>query len=177
MKNYSISEIYDELISKLTRELNDAYQQNKIVEFIKKYNLFENEEVEAGYYCTNKSKILIVGELSFSADVLYSIVKSYGVNKDRIKYLNYKEAKNFNFQMLKGYSNYSDIIIGPNSHKVRGINGYNSLIEMIKNEQKYFPKLTEVKDSTGKLKITKTGLKKALEKTNIYQLFKKSMIL
>ena len=41
------------------------------------------------------------------------------------------------------------------------------LIEMIKNEQDYFPKLTEAKDSSGKLKITKTSLKKALDNTII----------
>lgn len=36
---------------------------------------------------------------------------------------------------------------------------------MIKNEQDQFPKLTEAKDSTGKLKITKTSLKMALDNT------------
>lgn len=165
MNKYSIEEIYDAILEKISKELNIAHQENKLDEFIKKYDLFQEERYV--YFDKYNSNILIVGELSFSKDVLYAIAKEKGISRHQITHLDYEEAKHFDFNSIKGYSKYSDIIVGPNAHKTIGINGYSSLIEMIKNEQDYFPKLTEAKDSSGKLKITKTSLKKALDNTII----------
>ncbi|MDE6141449.1 MAG: hypothetical protein K2G03_02490 [Bacilli bacterium] len=163
MANYSVEEIYEAVLEKISKELNLASQENKLEDFINKYELFQDEKYV--YFDDYNSNILIVGELSFSMDVLYAIAKEKGISKDQITHLDYAEAKHFDFQSIKGYSRYSDIIVGPNAHKAVGINGYSSLIEMIKNEQDQFPKLTEAKDSTGKLKITKTSLKMALDNT------------
>lgn len=163
MTNYTVEEIYEAVLEKLSKELNYANQENKLAEFIDKYELFQEEKYV--YFDKYNANILIVGELNFNKDVLYAIAKEKGISKDQITHLDYANAKHFDFQSIKGYSRYSDIIVGPNSHKVVGINGYSSLIEMIKNEQDQFPKLTEAKDSTGKLKITKTSLKTAFDNT------------
>lgn len=163
MINHTVEEIYNAVLEKISKELNVANQENKLDVFIKKYDLFKEEK--SVYFDKYNLNILIVGELSFDKDVLYAIVREKGIKKEQITHLNYAQAKHFDFQSIKGYSKYSDIIVGPNAHKTIGINGYSSLIEMIKNEQDQFPKLTEAKDFTGKLKITKTSLKNALDNT------------
>lgn len=163
MNNHSIEEIYEVVLEKISNELNIAYQENKLDDFINKYELFEDKK--SVYFDKYNASILIIGELCFNKDVLYAIAKEKGIKKEQINHLSYDEAKHFDFQSIKGYSRYSDIIVGPAAHKVVGINGYSSLIEMIKNEQEFFPKLTEARASNGKLKITKTSLKNALDNT------------
>lgn len=164
---YSSAEIYDALLKKISDEVRDACNDdNKLEELIKKYNLFEDEETY--YYDELNAKILIVGEMSFSTDIFYTIAKKeFNITRDRIVMLNYQEAKHFDFQSLKGYSEYTDIVVGPNAHKAEGIDGYNSVISMIKAEQDNFPLLTEATDSTGKLKFTKTSLRNALRQTKL----------
>lgn len=160
MNNYTVEEIYEVVLEKLSKELNYANQQNKLAEFINKYELFQEEKYL--YFDKYNANILIVGELSFNK---YAIAKEKRISKDQITHLDYADTKHFDFLAIKGYSRYSDIIVGPNSHKVVGIDGYSSLIEMIKNEQDQFSKFTEAKDSTCKLKITKTSLKNAFDNT------------
>lgn len=166
---YSSAEVYEALLTKISNEVREACNDDKLDELVKKYNLFEDEETY--YYDEFNAKILIVGEMSFSKDILYAIAKKeFNITRDRIVMLDYQEAKHFDFQSLKGYSEYTDIIVGPNAHKAVGIDGYNSVISMIKAEQGSFPLLTEATDSAGKLKFTKTSLRNALGQTKLASL-------
>lgn len=167
---YSTEDIYNAFLEKISNEIREAcLDDSKLEQLIKKYNLFEDEET--AYYDEDNLKVLIVGELSFPKDVLYTIAKKeFNISNEKIDMLNYQEAKHYDFQRLKGYSKYTDIIVGPNAHKSGGIDGYNSLISMIKSEQEKFPLLTEAVDSTGKLKFTKTSIRTAFAKTKIARL-------
>lgn len=164
---YTSTDVYNALLKKISDEVREASTDDeKLNELIKKYDLFKDEETY--YYDEINAKILIVGEMSFSIDIFYRIAQNeFNIPRDRIKLLNYQEAKHFDFQKLKGYSEYTDIVVGPNAHKAEGIDGYNSVISMIKAEQADFPQLTEATDSTGKLKFTKTSLRNALGKTKL----------
>lgn len=104
MANYSVEEIYEAVLEKISKELNLASQENKLEDFINKYELFQDEKYV--YFDDYNSNILIVGELSFSMDVLYAIAKEKGISKDQITHLDYAEAKHFDFQSIKGYSRY-----------------------------------------------------------------------
>lgn len=167
---YTSTDVYNALLKKISDEVREAStDDDKLNELIKKYDLFKDDETY--YYDEMNAKILIVGEMSFSIDIFYRIVlNEFNIPRDRIKLLNYQEAKHFDFQKLKGYSEYTDIVIGPNAHKAEGIDGYNSVISMIKAEQDDFPLLTEATDSTGKLKFTKTSLRNALSKSRLTSL-------
>jgi len=166
---YSSSDIYEALLKKISDEVRNACNDDKLEEIIKKYDLFKDEAKY--YYDELNAKILVIGEMSFSTDIFYIIAKKeFNITRDRIVMLNYQEAKHFDFQSLKGYSEYTDIVVGPNAHKAKGINGYNSIISMIKAEQDSFPLLTEAIDSTGKLKFTKTSLRNALSQTKLASL-------
>lgn len=165
--NYSINQIYNAILEKISKEVREASDNNiKLFELIEKYNLFEDEKTD--YHNNLNAKILFVGDMGISLDILYTIAKKeFDITRDRIKTLDYQEAKHFDFQSLKWYSEYTDIVVGPNAHKAIGIDGYNSLISMIKAEQENFPLLTEAIDSTGKLKFTKTSIRKALSQTKL----------
>ena len=67
-------------------------------------------------------------------------------------------------------SNAKILIIGPNAHKAEGIEGYSSVVAMIKSEQNDFPLLTLAAEPSGKLKFTKTSLRKALNETRLAKL-------
>ena len=41
---YSVNEIYEELLSKISKELNEESQNGSLDKFIKKYDLFEEED-------------------------------------------------------------------------------------------------------------------------------------
>ena len=137
--NYSINQIYNAILEKISKEVREASDNNiKLFELIEKYNLFEDEKTD--YQNNLNAKILFVGDMGISLDILYTIAKKeFDITRDRIKTLDYQEAKHFDFQSLKGYSEYTDIVVGPNAHKAIGIDGYNSLISMIKAEQEEFP--------------------------------------
>lgn len=165
--NYSPLDVYNAILEKISKEVREAGSDDeKLLELIKKYNLFEPEETY--YYDELNPKILVVGEMSFSMDIFYRIASNeFNIDRNQIDVIDYHKAKHFDFQSLKGYSKYTDIVVGPNAHKAEGIDGYSSLISMIKAEQDNYPKLTEATDSSGKLKFTKTSLRSALSKTRL----------
>ena len=48
---YSVSEIYDELLRKISKEVQDAQDdEEKLLNLIDKYDLFKDEEIDNYYY-------------------------------------------------------------------------------------------------------------------------------
>ena len=99
--NYSINQIYNAILEKISKEVREASDNNiKLFELIEKYNLFEDEKTD--YHNNLNAKILFVGDMGISLDILYTIAKKeFDITRDRIKTLDYQEAKHFDFQSLK----------------------------------------------------------------------------
>ena len=170
---HSATEIYNALLEKISNEVREASGDDEaLLKIIEKYNLFEEESNDDTYYYdSSNAKILIIGDLSISPDIMYTIArKEFNIPRDRIVHKDYQQAKHFDYQSLKGYSDYTDIIIGPNAHKAEGIEGYSSVVAMIKAEQNDFPLLTLAAEPSGKLKFTKTSLRNALKETKLAKL-------
>ena len=103
-----------------------------------------------------------------SIDDMRRIAKKNGLNPQLLEFhLDYDRLTNFDFNQFRNNPNYSDIIFGPNPHKVRGIEGYSSAISMMQQEADQFPKLI-IAETSNELKITKTSFTKAIKNTQIY---------
>lgn len=170
---YSKEDIYNALMDKVSAEYNSAVNDDeKLLDLISKYNLFPEEEESSYYYDELNPKILIVGGLRVNKNEIFAIARrEFNIPENNIDFVDYEDATNFNFNSLRGFSSYTDIIVGPMPHKVSGINGHSSLIAMLETEQDQFPKLTKAVESGEILKITKTSLRNALRNTRINLIF------
>ena len=63
--------------------------------------------------------------------------------------------------------NYSDVLVGPMPHKVKGIEGYSSFLAMVEHCPEEFPKVIRL-ENANELKITKESFKTGLLETRLY---------
>ena len=118
-------------------------------------------------------KILIIGEEQhLKKNDILGIAKSFNISKDQIDFLlDYNRIGNYNFGVLEYSGVYSDVIFGANPHSTIDKACFSSITEKIKQNQTKYPKLhlLRVNSSAGELKLTKTGLKQALQDTRLYK--------
>ena len=157
------------LIEKISQKIREEiYVSNRIgtlEETLKKYGLEENEN-NGFYYDSYNSKIIVIGSIEVKHQEVKACLKSLGINPNRVEfYSDYEKLSNIDFNFLKNNMNYSDILVCAMPHKMRGTEGYASLISKIEDNQGEYPKLTRI----GDLKYSNTAFKEALKKTNYYR--------
>lgn len=164
--NMDLAEILEKAYSKISREITDAYYNNDINRVLEKYDL--KDDISYSYYDFNNAKILIIGNSMLSKDKMILLAKKYGIREDRLEFeLDYNRLHNYNFENLRNNMSYSDILVGPMPHKVKGIKKFNSFLAMVKANPEEFPKIIELKDA-NELKITKQTFLDGLLKTRLY---------
>ena len=105
-------------------------------------------------------KIVIVGETKVKRNEIEAIVRSLGINKDRLELcLDYADTKKYNFKKLQYSSNHSLILVGPMPHSATGKDEFSSIIVAMEEADGYPP--VKRMGSNG-LKISKSGLRVAL---------------
>ena len=165
-KNYTLTELLEQIYIKLTREVTNAYYNNEINDIMLKYDLLKSEINIEKY--DRDAKILVLGALSCNKNDLLKKAKCLGIRKDQIEFgPDYMQLHNFNYEKLRNNSAYSDILVGPVPHKGKGIDGYSSFIAMVESNPEEFPNIIKL-DSSNELKITKNTFEKALVKTKLY---------
>lgn len=165
-KNYTLTELLEQIYIKLTREVTNAYYNNEINDIMLKYDLLKSEINIEKY--DRDAKILVLGALSCNKNALLKKAKCLGIRKDQIEFgPDYMQLHNFNYEKLRNNSAYSDILVGPVPHKGKGIDGYSSFIAMVESNPEEFPNIIKL-DSSNELKITKNTFEKALVKTKLY---------
>ena len=165
MENKDLSEILKMIFQKLTKEVTEAYYNGNLDGLLQKYG-FE-EDTESFAYVDN-SKILVIGDSAVGEAILNGVAKTKGIISNMIEYvLDYEKLTNYNFENLHFNMAYSDILVGPMPHSVRGVEGYSSFLAKVRANPSEYPKVIELRDSTG-LKITKTSFKEGLEKTRLF---------
>lgn len=164
MDNLDLTEILEKIYQKIVKEVTVAYYNGEIQSVLEKYDLAEKEEYV--YFDKNHSKILVLGASRVNVNDLLDAAKKYGISKDKIEFeLDYERLKHYNFKCLECSTKYSDVLIGPHSHKVKDLEDYSSFLAKIeKNREKYFFRATKI-ETTNDLKITRTAFEKALQKT------------
>lgn len=156
----------EKVYQKVIKEVTEAYSNNQIDVILKKYDLLD--EIEYSYHDLNKSKILVIGNSVVDKNELVLTAKKYGINENRLEFLlDFSKLSTYDFSILKDNMNYSDILIGPIPHKVKRIDGYSSLIAMIEDNPKDYPKLIKL-ESSNELKITKQTFKEGIINSRLY---------
>ena len=165
-KNIDLAEILEKVYGKIAKEITDAYYNGEIDYILEKYDL--KDKISYSYYDFNNSKILIVGNSMISKDVMISIAKKYGIKENRLEFeLDYDRLHNYNFGNLRNNMSYSDVLVGPLPHKVKGIEKYNSFLAMAEANPEEFPKIIRLEGS-NELKITRQSFLDGLLKTRLY---------
>ena len=102
-----------------------------------------------------------IAEAEVEKEKLAAVAKNMGIAKDRFEFfLEYKDAKTFDFRKTQWSSKYSYILVGPMPHSGVAKGEYSSIISAIESEAGYPP---VVKMGTDGLKITKTSFRKTLK--------------
>lgn len=165
-KKIDLAEILEKVYGKISKEITDAYYNDEIDYILEKYDL--KDEISYSYYDFNNAKILVIGNSMISKDVMASIAKKYGIKENRLEFeLDYDRLHNYNFGNLRNNMSYSDVLVGPLPHKVKGIENYSSFLAMAEANPEEFPKIIRLEGS-NELKITKQSFLDGLLKTRLY---------
>ena len=163
MNNMDLVQVLEKIRQKLTKEVTDAYYNGNLNELLKKYGL--EDEVEHFYYDTNHSKIIVIGDSRIDKNEMEIVAKKNGIDPCRIEFvLEYDKFSNYNFEKFKHNMSYSDILLGPIPHKVKGLDKSSSFLAMVRKNPDVFPKVIDIRNS-NELKITKTAFLNGLLKT------------
>lgn len=168
MNDMDLEQILDKIYQKLIKEVNEAYHNGKLDELLKKYGFVDENEDEHAYYDSNHSKIIVIGDSRISKSEMEGIAKHNGIDPRKIEFvLEYDKLTNYNFCKFKYNMSYSDILIGPIPHKVKGLDASSSFMAMVKKQPECFPKVINLRGSDN-LKITKNSFLNGLLKTRLY---------
>jgi hypothetical protein len=162
---YELEELFSEIYNNLIEEIHLANRLGHLDEVLKKYGI-KSKKTEKKYFELNRAKILLVGDLQVSIDIIYKILKDYGLTTERIEHVSYDQAKTFPWNKIENSMIYTDIFLGPIPHKLTSIQKYSSLIAMIEANSESYPKLHRL-EANQMLKITKTSFMEALKKSEL----------
>lgn len=156
--------LIESIKEQIEKEIIRANRVGTLKKVLEKYN-FEVEEYF--HYEPRIAKVLVIGQSSVTLHVLKSVIKKYGISKERFDFvLEYDEAKNYPMNTLRYNSKYCDIFIGPIPHKTTGMGECSSIIAEIEKNQSEYPKLTKL-IASDELKITKNSFEEALLKSQL----------
>ena len=116
---------------------------------------------QSDYQVYPTGKIIVSGQSDVKANVLLSIAKRLGLDKNRFElYLDYEDAKTFNFKKMYYKPQYALVMVGPMPHSGVGKGDSGSIIAALENDEGYPP---VVRLGSNGLKITKTDFKNKLD--------------
>lgn len=157
--------VIQQMTNRLKKEIMLANITGELENVLKKYGYIQ-EENSCFYYDRKNAKIIVIGEIQTKEKEVIGCLKSVGIDKNRVEfYSDYNKLKNTNFNFLRNNANYSDILVCAMPHKMAGIDGYNSFVSMVEDNENEFPHLTRI----GKMKYSNSAFKEALLKTNYYK--------
>lgn len=111
-------------------------------------------------YIPKDGKIIVIGQSEVKKDVFAAIAKDCGFEKDRFEfYLDYEDAKTFDFKKTQWSSKYSYIMAGPVPHSGKAKGDYSGIITALENQEGYPP---VIRLGIEKLRITKTSFREGL---------------
>ena len=150
------SELNDNLTSILTK-LNRSNQLNTLLQLLGMEHLLN---AVPGYQVYKTGKIIVIGQSNAKKNDLLAVAHKLGLEKNRFDfYLEYDDAKTFNFKKIQWNSTYTAVLVGPMGHSGAGKGNYISVISAIESEEGYPP---VIRLGSNELKITKTNFKNKL---------------
>lgn len=169
LETEELFELIEKITDKITEEITLANRSGEaeLNEVLKKYGFNKPTKESYSYIDLTTSKILVIGQMNIKPRDIVGLCKSLNIDPERIDYVPYENATNYDFEKLRYSNKYSDVIFGSVPHKGRGIGDNNSIVTMLENNQEEYPKVIRAMDS-NELKLTKTSFKEALTKTRLF---------
>ena len=138
-------------------KLNRLDKLNELMALLGLSNYLGETDIEVA----RGGKIIVIGESEVEKKTLEGVAKQYGIEKDRFEfYLNYKDAKTFDFRKTQWSSRYSCILVGQMPHSGLAKGDYGSIISALEAQDGYPP---VVRMGLNGLKITKSSFRNTLE--------------
>lgn len=110
---------------------------------------------------TKNGKIVIIGQSEVGEDKLIAIAKNMGIERNRLEFwLDYDDAKTFDFRKTQWSPEYTAILVGPMPHSGTSKGDYSSVISALEQQDGYPP---VIRMGNNGLKITKTSFRSTLE--------------
>ena len=167
---YSIAQkakIKSKVLAKISMEFSYADSDEDISEIMDKYGIHLEEE--PAYVNTRQMKILVFGALAGKVNDYKMAARKLGISDDCVVFeKDYEKLSRYDVSRLENSMQYSDIIVGPNPHKQTNINGYSSMLSMIKSNPSKYPRLIE-SHANQALKITIRNFREALLSTRFVE--------
>ena len=106
-------------------------------------------------------KIVVIGQCEVGKDKLLAIGQALGIDKRRFEFfLDYEDAKTYDFRKMQWSPNYSVVLVGQMPHSGAAKGKYASVIAAMENQDGYPP---VYRMGMSGLKITKSSFRNALE--------------
>lgn len=151
----------DRVTERIIEKLSVANRLGTLEELLKKWELGDIQ-FKSAYETYDDGKIVILGDSRVQMNDLMKAIKQSGLDKDRFEFhLDYDKAQRFNYKKYEYNQNYRVILVGALPHSTHDKGNFGSPIEMMKKTPG-FPRVIELKESNGSLKITSSNLKKEL---------------
>ena len=152
-----IRNVLDERLEEILTKLNRTGQLKKFLSLIGMSELLDsNESVEKIIDGT----IIVIGQSDVDKEKLSAVAKNLGFEKSRFEfYLDYNDAKTFDFKKIQWSDKYSCILVGQMPHSGYAKGDFSSIITALEKQDGYPP---VVRGGVNGLKITKSSFKDAL---------------
>jgi hypothetical protein len=147
------------------RELREAHRADRLNSYLNSIGMKDLVPAKEKplYDSHPEGKIVLVGACKLSEREILGCFNALGIHKDRVVLkLGYEEAKQVSFRNMHYNASYRLILCGPMPHSGVGKEDKSSIIAKLESDPGY-PKVVRLTDANG-LKISKTALKKALER-------------
>lgn len=156
----------DNLYKQVRSVLDKANRRGDIKEYLRKFNYIvdDKDKMVVNPY----QRILVLGNSTLSVADLTNAIRETGMNPDNFDFeLDYK-GSDYDFENLRYTTKYSELLLGPTPHRVKGIRGYSSAVSLIQNNVTKYPHLVCL-SANGILKITKDSFERGLKETLLYK--------
>ena len=154
------------IVQQITNDLFIANRSEELEELLVNmgYSYLLKTDNDKITFDTDKDGIiLVIGESFIKKEILLSVAKTLGLNKNRFEFcLDYKDAANYNFGKLQYNPQYRLILFGPIPHSTKDKEDNSSIINRLESEEG-FPKTIRL-CANSQIKITKENFKNALIK-------------
>lgn len=161
------SVILQKIIDKISKEIFRAIEDSEIDIIMDKYGVTLGESIMP--VNKNTSTILVLGALKGKKSDYQMTARKLNIPENNVEFVDdYSKMHTFNAEQLRYSDRYSDIIIGPTPHSMKNKGDFSSIITMIENNPKEYPKLLKA-IANNSLKITNSNFKELLKQTRYYQ--------
>lgn len=157
-----------ELEEPIKRVLLDNYEETiirlnrtgELEELLRLLNLQELIGLERDTTLAQVGKIIVIGKSDVEREKLAAVAKNMGIDRNRFEFfLDYNDAKTFDFRKTQWSSKYSAILVGEMPHSGHAKEECGSIISALEQKEGYPPVL---RVGTSGINITKSSFRDAL---------------